>query len=81
MGGTEHAEDYTFLYGTGNENQQVRAEYFVHQRLVSEVKTAEFVSDRCHIHCSEIASLILFWMLMHQLRIKVVTQTTVSMRN
>ena len=60
MGGTEHAEDYTFLYGTGNENQQVRAEYFVHQRLVSEVKTAEFVSDRCHIHCSEIASLILF---------------------
>jgi hypothetical protein len=60
MGGTEHAEDYTFFYGKGNENHQVRAEFFVHQRIVLEVKTAEFVSDRSHIHCSEVAGLILF---------------------
>jgi hypothetical protein len=55
MGGIEHAEDYTFSYGKGNEHHQVGAEFFVHQRIVSEVKTAEFVSDR-----SEVAGLILF---------------------
>jgi len=60
MGGNEHAEDYTFSCGKGNENYQVGAEFFVHQRIVSEVKTAEFVSDRSHICCSEVAGLILF---------------------
>jgi hypothetical protein len=60
MGGNKHVQDYTFFYGIGNENHQVGAEFLVHQRIVPEVKIAEFVSDRSHIKCSEVAGLIVF---------------------
>jgi exonuclease III len=44
--GTERAEDYNFFYGKGNENNQLGTGLFVHRRIVSAVKRAEFVSDR-----------------------------------
>jgi hypothetical protein len=34
------------FYGKGNENYQRKTELFVHHRIVSAVKTVEFVSDR-----------------------------------
>ena len=45
-GGTVRAGDYDFFYGKGNENQQLGTGFFVHRRMVSAVKTVEFVSDR-----------------------------------
>ena len=36
---------YFFFYGKGSKNHQVGTEYFVHHRIVSEVKTVEFLSD------------------------------------
>jgi len=44
-GDTVRAEDYNFFYGKGNENQ-LGTECFVHHRVVSAVKRAEYVSDR-----------------------------------
>jgi hypothetical protein len=44
--GTERAEDYSFFCGKGNENYQLGTGFFVHHRIVSAVKKAEFVSDR-----------------------------------
>jgi hypothetical protein len=60
MGGTEHAEDYTFFCGKANESHEEGVEFFAPQRILSEAKRAEFVSDRSHIRCSEVAGLILF---------------------
>jgi exonuclease III len=45
-GGTERAEDYTFFYGQGNGDHQLGTGFFVHKRIVSEVTSVEFISDR-----------------------------------
>jgi hypothetical protein len=44
-GGNERAEDYIFLYAEGNENYQLGAGLFVHNRITSAVRRVEFVSD------------------------------------
>ena len=43
--GTVRAGDYNFFYGKGNENHQLGTGFLVHRRIVSAVKTEEFVSD------------------------------------
>jgi len=45
-GGTVAAGDYSFFYGKGNENIQLGTGFFVHHKIVSAIKTVEFVSDR-----------------------------------
>jgi exonuclease III len=45
-GGTKRAEDYTFFYGQGNGDHQLGTGFFVHKRIVSVVRTVEFISDR-----------------------------------
>jgi len=45
--GTVRAGDYNFLFGKGNENHRLGKRYFfLHHRMVSAVKRAEFFSDR-----------------------------------
>ena len=45
-GGTVRAGAYIFVYGKGNENNQLGKGFFVHHRTVSAVKRVQFASDR-----------------------------------
>jgi hypothetical protein len=45
-GGTEPAGECTFFCGKGNENHELVTGSFVHKRIMSEVKSVEFVCDR-----------------------------------
>ena len=57
---------------------------FVHHRIVSAVKTVEFVSNRVsyiYIVLRGCRVITLFWMCMNQVRRKVMIQNTVFMRN
>jgi hypothetical protein len=44
-GGTERAEDFTFFYGEGNDDQQLGTGFFIHERVISAVRRVEFVRD------------------------------------
>jgi hypothetical protein len=37
-GGTEPADEYTFFYGKGNEDNELLAGLFVHKKIISAVK-------------------------------------------
>jgi hypothetical protein len=45
-GGTEPAGEYTFFYGTRNENHYLGTGFFVHKRIILAVKRVKFVNDR-----------------------------------
>ena len=44
--GTVRAGGYNFFYGRGNENHQLGTGFIVDHRIVSAVKSVDFVSDR-----------------------------------
>jgi hypothetical protein len=44
-GGTEPAGDYTSFYVNGNADHLLGTGFFVHKRIISAVKRAEFFSD------------------------------------
>jgi hypothetical protein len=45
-GGTERPQDYTFFSGDGNGDHELGTGFFVHKRILSAVRRAEFISDR-----------------------------------
>jgi hypothetical protein len=45
-GGTELADEITFVYGRGNKNHELGTCFFVHKRIISAIKRIEFISDR-----------------------------------
>jgi len=43
-GGSQPADNYTFLYGNGNANHHLGTGSFVRKRIVSAVKRSEFIT-------------------------------------
>jgi hypothetical protein len=50
-GGTERAEDYTFLYGQGNGDHRLGTGFFVHKRILTAVRRVEIINDRTSYVC------------------------------
>jgi hypothetical protein len=64
------AEDYTFFYGKGNEDQQLGAGFFVHKRNISAVRRVEFVSDRMSYDINLLRSYLIKGLTVPLVRIK-----------
>jgi hypothetical protein len=83
-GGTGPSGDYTYFYGSGNRNYELRTGICVRSTIISEIKRVEFVNDRMSYiirvprgcWCG-----IMFCMFMHQQRIKLMIRRTASMMN
>jgi hypothetical protein len=44
-GGNKPADDYTFFYGSGNDNHHFGTGFFVCKAIISIIKMTEFISD------------------------------------